>query len=104
MGYMRPGLKEAYKVIKTGGCLIIGFVNKTSTIARLYLEHKDQSEFYKPATFYSAGEVVGFLEKAGFSKFSFVQTIFHSLTDVKTIEPIKKGYGSGSFVAVKAVK
>lgn len=98
------GIREAYRVIKEGGCLIIGFVDKTSTIGRIYLEHKDQSVFYAPATFYSTGEVVGFLEEAGFSRFSFVQTIFHSLAEVKAIEPVRKGYGSGSFVVVKAVK
>lgn len=98
------GIKEAYRVIKNGGSLIIGFVDKTSTLGQLYLKHKNESVFYKPATFYSTGEVVTFLEKAGFSKFSFVQTIFRSLADIKAIEPLKKGYGSGSFVVVKAVK
>lgn len=101
---VEKGLREAYRVIKEGGCLIIGFVDKTSTIGQLYLQHKDQSVFYKPATFYSTGEVVGFLEEAGFSKFSFTQTIFHSLAEVKAIEPVRKGYGYGSFVVVKAVK
>ena len=98
------GIKEAYRVIKNGGSLIIGFVDKTSTLGQLYLKHKNESVFYKPATFYSTGEVVTFLEKAGFSKFSFVQTIFRSLADIKAIEPLKKGYGSGSFVVVKEVK
>ena len=101
---VETALREAYRVIKNGGCLIIGFVDKTSPVGRLYLEHKNESVFYRPATFYSTGEVASFLEKAGFSRFSFVQTIFHSLADVKSIEPTKKGYGSGSFVVVKAAK
>jgi len=100
----KMGLKEAYRVIKNGGSLIIGFVDKTSALGQLYLKHKNESVFYEPATFYSTGEVVTFLEKAGFSNFSFVQTIFRSLVDIKAIEPVKKGYGSGSFVVVKAGK
>ena len=69
------GIKEAYRVIKNGGSHIIGFVDKTSNLGQLYLKHKNESVFYKQATFYSTGEVITFLEKAGFSKFSFVQTI-----------------------------
>ena len=98
------GIKEAYRVIKNGGSLIVGFVDKRSTLGQLYLKHKNESVFYKQATFYSTGEVISFLEKAGFSKFSFVQTIFLSLADIKAIETVKNGYGSGSFVVVKAVK
>ena len=79
------GIKEAYRVIKNGGSLIVGFVDKRSTLGRLYLKHKNESVFYKQATFYSTGEVISFLEKAGFSKFSFVQTIFHSFADIKAI-------------------
>jgi ubiquinone/menaquinone biosynthesis C-methylase UbiE len=101
---VEAGIREAYRVIKNGGCLIIGFVDKTSALGQLYLEHKNESVFYGPATFYSTAEVVGFLEKAGFGRFSFAQTIFRSLAEVRTVEPVRKGYGSGSFVVVKAVK
>ena len=59
---------------------------------------------YYKEVFDSTGEVISYLEKAGFSKFSFVQTIFHSLADIKSIETVKNGYGSGSFVVIKAVK
>jgi len=98
------GIEEAYRVIKNGGSLIVGFVDKSSALGQFYLKHKNESIFYKQATFYSTEEVISLLEKAGFSKFSFVQTIFHSLADIKAIETVKNGHGSGSFVVVKAVK
>jgi hypothetical protein len=49
-------------------------------------------------------EVVFNLKKAGFQDLSFSQTIFHNLDEIKKIEPIKEGYGEGSFVVIKAVK
>jgi hypothetical protein len=60
--------------------------------------------FYKAATFYSVDEVTSFLKKAGFKNLKFTQTIFHRLSAIKKLEPIKEGYGDGSFVVVKALK
>ena len=44
------------------------------------------------------------LKEIGFKKFSFVQTIFHKLDEIKTKEEIKDGYGEGSFVVIGAMK
>ncbi|RLG18640.1 SAM-dependent methyltransferase [Candidatus Micrarchaeota archaeon] len=96
--------REAYRVLLPGGSLIIGFIDKNSNLGKIYQEHKAKSVFYKIATFYSITEVVSYLKKAGFKDFEFVQTIFHNLTEIKSIEPVKKGYGEGSFVVVKAIK
>jgi SAM-dependent methyltransferase len=97
-------LAEAYRVLRSGGCLLIGLIDKHSPLGRAYQEHKDESPFYRIATFYSTDEVVSRLEKAGFKGFDFTQTIFHNLGEITGIEPVKEGYGEGSFVVVKAVK
>jgi len=94
---------EAKRVLKPGGPLIIGFIDKKSPVGKIYQQHKNESLFYRPATFYSVDEVLSHLQKAGFNHFNFTQTIFHHLADVKTIEPVKKGYGEGSFVVIRAV-
>jgi len=60
--------------------------------------------FYKVATFYSVKEVVYNLNKVGFKKFNFKQTIFHSLNEIKNVEPVKENYGQGSFVVIRARK
>jgi hypothetical protein len=49
-------------------------------------------------------EVVFYLKQAGFKNFNFTQTIFHNLAEIKDVEPIKDGYGKGSFVVVRAIK
>ncbi|WP_048147983.1 class I SAM-dependent methyltransferase [Palaeococcus ferrophilus] len=97
-------LKEAYRVLKPGGAIVIGFVDRESPIGREYERNKERSVFYREAKFFSTAEVVELLKKAGFREFEFVQTLFHPLEEVKEIEPVKKGYGEGSFVVIKAVK
>jgi len=97
-------LEEAHRVIGSGGSILIGFVDRESRLGRSYLKHRRENSFYKDAVFYSVGEFVDHLRNAGFSDFSFVQTIFKSLHEVKSIEPVKEGYGEGSFVVVKGVE
>jgi len=97
-------LKEAYRVIRPGGCIIIGFVDRNSPLGKQYLRNKNESVFYKIATFYSSDEITSFLERAGFTDLQFCQTIFHGLPGIKDLEPVKEGHGEGLFVVVKAKK
>jgi ubiquinone/menaquinone biosynthesis C-methylase UbiE len=95
--------KEVYRVLKPNGCLVIGFIDKDSPIGKLYNQHKEDNVFYKIATFYSIKEVISCLKRAGFKDFNFIQTIFHEIAEIKDVEPIKDGYGEGSFVVIKAM-
>jgi SAM-dependent methyltransferase len=94
-------VQEAQRVITPGGSILIGFVDRESRLGRFYLEHRHENVFYSDAVFYSVDEVVDHLRHSGFSDFIFVQTIFKSLHEVRSIEPVKEGYGEGSFVVVK---
>ena len=95
---------EAYRILRPGGHLVIGFVDRDSLIGREYLKHKQENVFYRYATFYSVDDVILYLKKVGFKNFDFVQTVFHNLKEVNNLEPIEEGYGKGSFVVVDASK
>jgi len=60
-------LKEANRVIKKGGFLIIGFIDKDSIVGKKYHSTKKDSKFYNDATFYSANEVIALSKSANFS-------------------------------------
>lgn len=101
---IESSFKEAHRVLKPGGCLIIGFIDRDSPVGKLYQQHKNESNFYHIANFYTVGEVISSLKNAGFRNLKFKQTIFKSLDRIKKTEPTKSGYGEGSFVVVKALK
>jgi ubiquinone/menaquinone biosynthesis C-methylase UbiE len=101
---VEAALKEIHRVLKSGGSIIIGFIEANSPMGKLYQQKKNDNVFYREATFYSVKEVVAYLKKAGFKDFDFKQTLFCPLTDIRNIEPVKEGYGEGSFVVVKATK
>jgi SAM-dependent methyltransferase len=95
---------EVYRVLEPGGFFVIGFVDKNSKIGKVYLKHKEKSDFYKIAEFFSVDEVIEALKDTGFKNFEFRQTIFNTLDKINEVEEAKPGYGEGSFVVVKAQK
>ncbi|NPV02957.1 MAG: class I SAM-dependent methyltransferase [Brevinematales bacterium] len=97
-------LKEAYRVLKQGGSLIVGFVDKNSALGKEYLMKQNESVFYKDAVFFSVDDIIRLYQEAGFSNFDYRQTIFGKLDDAKHIEQVKKGYGEGSFVVIRGLK
>jgi len=60
-------LTEARRVLKPGGRLVIGFIDRESVLGQNYLAHQAESEFYREAIFYSADDVEQLLLKTGFS-------------------------------------
>ena len=91
--------QEAFRVLKPGGCIIVGFIDRKSDLGKQYEDKKEQSKFYKEATFFTAQEVLAYLEKAGFEIVKTVQTLIPG----ESTETILDGSGKGAFVAVKAV-
>lgn len=96
--------KEAHRVLKSNGALVVGFIDKNSAIGQYYETHKPESTFYKHANFYSVDKVLDELKLAGFKHTSICQTLFNALDDIKEFQPSKPGFGEGSFVVIKAMK
>ena len=100
----KKAFSEIYRILKPGGFFINGFVDKNSRIGKIYQKYKEKSIFYKIAIFYSTEEVISLLKEAGFKNTEFRQTIFKSLDKINKVEPVKDGYGEGSFIAIRAQK
>jgi len=45
-------IREAYRVLKCGGYIVIGFVDRKSSLGNFYENNKGKNVFYKPATFF----------------------------------------------------
>jgi ubiquinone/menaquinone biosynthesis C-methylase UbiE len=101
---IEKALNEAYRILKSDGSLIVGFIDAESPLGNFYEEHKSESKFYKDAKFYTVKEVISHMQKAHFKDFNFRQTLFHPLKELKHIEPVKKGYGDGSFIVARGFK
>jgi hypothetical protein len=86
--------------LKTGGCFIVGFVDKENRMGREYLAKKEKSRFYRDARFFSAPEVSGYLEEAGFDISETRQTLIPG----KPPKIVLEGSGKGAFIVIKGVK
>ena len=96
-------LKEIYRILRPGGFCIVSFIDKESSIGKLYEKKRLNSRFYKEATFFTTKEVIELLIKAGFNNIKCYQTLFgDTVEDVQT--SIKSGYGEGAFIAIRADK
>jgi SAM-dependent methyltransferase len=95
---------EVYRVLTAGGYILVGFINRESTLGKAYEQRKQSNEFYRQATFLSVDEVVLHLQQAGFRDFVFRQTIFQNPKEMKQLDLVRPGYGEGSFVVVRAKK
>jgi SAM-dependent methyltransferase len=93
--------RELRRVLKRGGHLIIGFINRNSELGRMYERRKEASMFYRDARFYSVAEVADWVKEAGFGSLRFCQTLFSDPSEVsiKYLE-VRDGYRDGAFVVL----
>jgi ubiquinone/menaquinone biosynthesis C-methylase UbiE len=98
-------LRELRRVLKRGGHLLIGFMNRNSELGRLYEQRKEGSVFYRDAHFYSVERVAGWVEEAGFGALRFCQTLFGGPDEFPTkgLE-VREGSSDGAFVVLSARK
>jgi len=95
-------IEETHRILKNNGEIIIAIIDKESSLGQILERNKNESKFYKYATFFSVQEIIKMIEFGGF----VITDIFQTLTNenMKMIEQPKKGYGKGSFVVIKGIK
>ncbi|MGM1055732.1 MAG: class I SAM-dependent methyltransferase [Bacteroidota bacterium] len=94
--------KEARRITKPGGAIIIGMISKSSHLGKNYEQKKKDNPFYKSARFHEVEEAKKLLEQAGFQNFSFWQTLVNP--EEETSEKPLQGFEKGGFVVIKAEK
>ena len=96
-------LRELRRVLKSGGHLVIAFINRNSELGRLYESRKEISAFYRDARFYSAEEVASWVKEAGFDTIRFCQTLFAGPSESSTKDlEVRDGSHNGAFVVLSA--
>ena len=95
-------LKQAHKVLKKNGRIIIGIVDRDSFLGKFYQEKK--SVFYKNARFFSVKELTVLLKQAGFYNMCYLQTISRIPEHMTAAEEPQEGFGKAGFVVVGASK
>jgi len=97
-------LSEARRVLKRGGRLIVGEINKDSQLGRFYEAKKEKSEFYKIATFYSGNEIIGMFDEVGIRNLESYQTLLQPLAFSEMQEEPVTEFDKGGFIVFVGVK
>jgi len=100
-------IKEASRILKKNGTLVITFINGKSKLARYYRKIRHKTIFYRSAKFYSPQTLIKIMQKNGFSNFKIFQTLLtppKELKNLKKVEKTIRGCHKGGVVVIKGVK
>ena len=99
-------LKEAHRILKTEGKLVLGLVLQESPWGQFYqAKKKEGHRFYRHATFYSYQEVVELLRQSGFAMEKVLSTLFQRPSEVTEIESPREHFSADAgFTVIKAKK
>ncbi len=97
-------LREATRLLKPQGRLIIGTIDPDSPLGKIYEATKTEHKFYRNAQFYSVSQVSDWLRRLAYENLSTCQTIFKDIPKIADLEPVKPGHGEGIFVVIAGDK
>ena len=101
---METAHREVFRILKSGGCFINAFIDRESALGKKYSGKKNVSKYYQGAKFHRPEEIYDSLKDAGFQNFEFSQALLPADLSPGEQPVVKKGYGEGSFVVIRAVK
>ena len=91
---------EAFRVLRAGGCIVIGFIDRESEIGRSYVSRKNDSVFYRDARFFTTEDVLALLARAGFVDPVARQTLLPG----ERPHVVREGHGTGAFIVLRGHK
>lgn len=99
-------LKEAHRILKAEGKVVLGLVLRESPWGKFYLAKKEAGHrFYRHATFYSYPEVEEFLKHADFAVEKVIATLFQKPNEVTEMEtPQERASSEAGFTVMVAGK
>ena len=97
-------LREAKRATIPGGRIVTGMIDRETPLGGAYERRKQESTFYRNAHFYSATQVIAWLQTVGFSAIRTCQTLFAFPEEMIAVDPVKEGHGQGGFVVITAQK
>jgi SAM-dependent methyltransferase len=95
--------REAARVLRDGGRLLIGLVPRDSFLGRHYEVRRQTSRFYRSARFFTVEETKHLMKTAGFGEFACLQTLFNQPEKMTTPDPVLEGYNCGGFVVLTGI-
>jgi ubiquinone/menaquinone biosynthesis C-methylase UbiE len=97
---LRAVLREARRVLRREGRLVVAMIDLASPFGQMREESKQEDKFFRCATLHSADEMIGLIQAAGFGHVQTVQTLF----DGAGAFEIRNGHGEGAFVVIGGQK
>jgi len=97
-------IHESKRTLKSKGSLIIGMINKNSSLGKQYEKSRHKSEFYKHAQFVAPEKILNLLHQTGLKFKNSRQTLIQTPDKPHEDKKPKKGYNQGGFVVLKAQK
>ena len=101
---LEKALAESFRVIEPGGFLILGFIDGKSPSGQAYQDVRFKGLMCREPWFYSVREVSYLLTKTGFENLDYAQTIFMDFQKMTEPDRVKKGFGEGAVIAIRAQK
>lgn len=97
-------LKEAVRILKRNGALILGILDRNSQWGQFYEKQAAQSKAYSAFHSLTPEEIFEIFKNIDVEFKEAFQTLLQPPPDIKDIEEPRKGSGQGGFVVIKGIK